>query len=318
MSEKNNGISIANILAMLGLAGLGVLSFFGLFFQSPGGNLTKPVLLAVAIVAGFALLLIIMVRTKGANDNPDKWRFVEWGALVIYLVAAFFAAKPTLHFFYVVSEKEHLQAMAKEEIAGIEQLYKTYGEWKDETLGNAIGQADNYMANPQYQADSEDNPLHHYVTGKMAGNPKKWGSVQDKIISLVADPRIADLQKRVSAWEFLKLPSLASDLVKAEDGAWKRVEDKLKTLKDDDLQLIPVITGGVGEPYALAGLAEFELPTQMAPAFTKALSSGNHSTALGWIIYVVLHLLILLDYLLSRRSSFVGPSKNVPSNGLDL
>ena len=255
MSEKKNGISIANILAMLGLAGLGVLSFFGLFFQSPDGNLTKPVLLAVAIVAGFSLLLIVMVRTKGANDNPDKWRFVEWGALLIYLVAAFFAAKPTLHFFYVVSEKENLQTMAKEEIAGIEQLYKAYDEWKDDALGNAIGQADNYMANPQYLSDPDDNPLHQYVAGKMVGNPAKWGGIQEKVVSLMTDPRIIDLQKRVSEWEFLKIPILASDLVNAEDGAWKRVEEKLKTLKEQDL--IPVISGGTGVPYTLAGLAEF-------------------------------------------------------------
>lgn len=330
MSEKKNGISIANILAMLGLAGLGVLSFFGLFFQSPDGNLSKPVLLAAGIVAAFAILLIIMVRAKGANDNPDKWRFVEWGALAIYLVLAWFAAKPALHFFYVVSEKENLQQMAREDVDAMDNLYATYNKQKKEAVDLAVEQFENYLQHPQYidhkpvAENDKSDYLYYFAKKYFGGNTdeiERWIDDNDSLLEDMKDSRTKELRGSIAKWDLMKLPLLSLDLSKAKDAAWKRVEDRIAT--NQTYELIPVVNGGASvvtgedKPFEWGGLATFNLPEKQPSSFADSLKNGK-PTALGWVIYIVLHLLILLDYLLARRSSFVGPSKNTPSNGLDL
>lgn len=314
MSNKSkDSISIANILAVIGLVGLGVLSFFGLYFQSQDGSPTKPLIVAVAIAAGLAILLILSVKAKAANDNPDKWRIVEIICVLLYLTVAALCAKPFLHFFKVVSEKEQIQKEARAEIAAVEDLYSTYKTQTQDFMADAVEQFKNFSKSSQGLVAGD--PLSDYYNNIIVGNVDDWADLSHSLLSLPVDARLADLKSQVSNWNYLKLPQLAKDLKAAEDRAWKQVNAKIAF--GNDHNLIPVVNGGDGIPYSLGEFAAYSLPGQCKPTMAAHIQKPG-ATTLGWVLYVVLHLLILLDYLVAPRSTFVGPSKATSSNGLDL
>ena len=315
MSEKKNGISIANIIAIIGLAGIGVLSFFGLYFKSTDGKPAIPALLAVAIVAGLALLLILTVKAKGAKDNPDKWIWVEIFCLLAYIGVAAVCARPFQHFFYVMSEKDSLQKLAKEDLEKVDSLYLVYNQQKDEFMKNASQQLKNVQdSGQQFEAGDQ---LGGYISGIVGNDIEEWMDDADLQLKLRDDEKLKELKKQVKSWKLLELPQIAAGIPQKVKDAWAQMEKKLE--QNEQHNLIPVIRGGDGY-YYWGGYAEIVLPEQPATRFDKAIRGGDLKNILGWIIYGVLNLLILLDYLVAPRNRFVGPRRGATSrsNGLDL
>lgn len=315
MSEKKNGISIANIIAIIGLAGIGVLSFFGLYFKSLDGKPAIPALLAVAIVAGLSLFLILTIKAKGAKDNPDKWIWVEIACLVAYLAVAVLCARPFQHFFYVMSEKSNLQELASADLQKVDSLYLVYNQQKDEYMKNAAQQLKNVQDSGQkFEAGDQ---LGDYISGIVGSDIEEWMDDADLQLKLRQDEKLAQLKKQVKAWKLLELPQIAAGVPQKVSDAWAQMAKKLE--QNEQHNLIPVIRGGDGY-YFWGGYAEIVLPEQPATRFDQAIRGGDMKNIVGWIIYAVLNLLILLNYLVAPRNRFVGPRKGASthSNGLDL
>ena len=318
MSQKNDGkISIANIIAMIGLAGLGVISFFGALLKSADGTPGGAIITAIAIVVGLTFLLFLSIKAKGAEDNPDKWRYVEYAALIAYIVAAIFVAKPFLRFFYVVSEKTAMQAQAQSEVDAIKSLYASYDQQSSQALGIALEQFRNY-ASSQQGRDASDNGLAEYVE-KVMPLDSGWISKAVTITSVSNDPQLLEIEEKIETWNYMQLASLAAELEEKDGSTWTRLNDKINENREK-FNLIPIVSGGGSTPYRLDGYVEYELGEAPQPQFAQMLRGADGSTPLGWILYVVLHLLVLLNYLVASRSSFVGPHQNSkqPTGGLDL
>jgi len=315
MGEKKNGISIANIIAIIGLAGIGVISFFGLYFKSTDGKPAVPALLAVAIVAGLALFLLLAVKAKGAKDNPDKWIWVEIACLVAYLGVAAVGARPFQHFFYVMSEKEALQKIATADLQQVDSLYLVYNQQKDELMKNAAQQMKNVSDSGQKFA--ADDQLGQYISGIVGSDIEEWMDDADLQLRLRDDEKLKELKKQVKAWKLMELPQLAAAIPLKVKDAWVQMEKKLE--QNEQHNLIPIIRGGDGY-YYWGGYAEIILPEQRPTQFADAIRVGDMKSVLGWVIYGVLVLLILLDYLVAPRCRFVGPRRGpvVKTNGLDL
>ena len=63
MSQKESGnVSIANILALVGLAGIGVITFMGTLLHSADGKPTGAILGALALVAALGFFLFMSRR----------------------------------------------------------------------------------------------------------------------------------------------------------------------------------------------------------------------------------------------------------------
>ncbi len=318
MSQKNDGkISIANIIAMIGLAGLGVISFFGALLKSADGTPGGAIITAIAIVVGLTFLLFLSIKAKGAEDNPDKWRYVEYAALIAYIVAAIFVAKPFLRFFYVVSEKTAMQAQAQSEVDAIKSLYASYDQQSSQALGIALEQFRNY-ASSQQGRDASDNGLAEYVE-KVMPLDSGWISKAVTITSVSNDPQLLEIEEKIETWNYMQLASLAAELEEKDGSTWTRLNDKINENREK-FNLIPIVSGGGSTPYRLDGYVEYELGEAPQPLFAQMLRGADGSTPLGWILYVVLHLLVLLNYFVASRSSFVGPRQNTkqPTGGLDL
>ena len=59
--EKKGKITIANILALIGLAGIGVVTFFGIQLHSSDGTPGGAIIGAIALVVGLGFLLMMSI-----------------------------------------------------------------------------------------------------------------------------------------------------------------------------------------------------------------------------------------------------------------
>lgn len=317
MSKKNSGsISIANIIALVGLAGLGVITFFGILLHSSDGKPGGAIIGAVAFIAILGFLLFMSIKAKGAENNPDKWRYVEWACLLLYVVVAIVFASPFQRFFYIVSEKDAMQTQARQEVKAIKDLYQNYEHQQKKFLDDAVEQIQNYIASGQKRSISDD--LSKYVEG-IGSNVEGWATKASAIVKLPKDQQLLDIEGQIDGWNLMQLSSLAANLEEKDQNAWTNLQAKI-TKYGEANKLIPVIGGGGTQPYRLDGYAKFDLGKAPEAKFAQMLRGAEGSTVMGWIVYVILHLLVLFNYVVAPRCSFVGPGRNGKggSTGLDL
>lgn len=315
MSQKKSGsISIANIIALIGLAGLGVITFFGMLLHSTDGKPTGAILGAVAFVAVLAFLLFMSIKAKGAEDNPDKWRYVEWACLALYVIVAIAFAKPFQRFFYIVGEKDALQTQARQEIQAINTLYLNYDHQQKKFVNDAVEQMQNYIASKQQETIKDD--LAEYVN--KAGKLDSWQKKITAVVKMQKDSTLSEIKSKVEDWNLMQLSSIATDLELKDSLAWTMLEEKIQEYGEKN-NFIPVIGGGGVQPYRLEGLAQFDLGERPQPKFAQMLRNSDGNTPLGWIIYILLNLLVLLNYVVAPRTMVVGPrAGKSTTGGMDL
>lgn len=305
MGKSNNGnITIANFIALVGMAGIGVVTFFGLLFHSQDGTPGGAIIGAVALMAGLTFLLVMSIKAKSCEDNPDKWRFVEWACLIAYIVVAAFFATPFQRFFYTLTEKENMKALAKEEVKAIETMYQNFEYQQKKFLVEAVEQIQNYR--DSHQIASAGSELAEYV--KNVGNLESWQEKAELVVKLPEDKELAEIKDKIEVWNLMSLAALASDLDNKGKAAWRAVEKHIQNFTETN-KLIPVIGGGGIYPYSFDGYAKFNLGSAPEAKFAKTLRSVEGHTALGWIIYIFLNLMVLLNYLVTNRTNYVAPSK---------
>lgn len=313
--EKKGKITIANILALIGLAGIGVVTFFGMQLHSSDGTPGTAIIGAVALVVGLGFLLMMSIKAKKADNNPDKWRYVEWTCLVVYVAVAAYFATPFQRFFYMTTEKSDLQAMAREEVQAIQEMYQRYEHQQKKYLTEAVEQLKNYNDSKQISM-TYNGELAEYIKG-VGTNVDSWESKANLIVKLQPDKELSDIAHEIEVWNIMNLSSLALRLEKKDKEAWTSMETKIREFGEKN-KLIPVIGGGGVQPYYFDGYAKFDLGTPPQPQFAQALRASNGNTVLGWIVYVVLNLLVLLNYLATSRSAYVGPRRGRKIGGLPL
>lgn len=314
MSKSKEGkISIANILALAGLAALGVLTFFGSLMQSSDGKPGGAIIWAVVVVAVLGFLLFMSIKAKSADNNPDKWRFVEWGSIALYIICALLFSSSFQKFFYIMSEKSSMQSQARSEIKAIKTMHQEYEYQQKKAIVDATEQINNYLASGQNYHDE----LADYVQS-IGSDINGWAAKAEAVTSLGKDQKLSDIESRVEDWGFMDLAALAVELEEYDSKAWSDLEDKIRDYGSDN-KLIPVIDGGGVTPYRLNGYAKFDLGKSPEAVFSKMMRENSGNTAVGWIVYVILNLLILLNYLVASRSNYVGPTVRKGSGGgLDL
>lgn len=316
MAKKNSGnISIANIISLIGFSGIGVITFFGMLFHSSDGTPGVAIVGSVALLAGLIFLLVMSIKAKSAEDNPDKWRYVEWGCIVLYIVVAGYFATPFQRFFYIMTEKSEMQAMARREVDSIKKMRQSYEYQQVKFLTDAVEQIKNYNASKQISS-GYNNELAEYVKG-VGSDVDSWAAKASILVKLHPDKELSDIVEEINAWNIMNLASLAAKLEKKDKATLISLEKKIREYGENN-KLIPVISGGGTQPYHFDGYANFDLGTSPEPEFAQTLRSADGDTVLGWVIYVVLNLLILLNYIVTSRTRFVGPITGRKTSGMDL
>lgn len=309
MAKSNKGnITIANFIALVGMAGIGVVTFFGQLFHSQDGTPGGAIIGALALIAGLTFLLVMSIKAKSCEDNPDKWRFVEWGCVIAYIVVAALFATPFQRFFYILTEKEDMKALAKKEVKAIETMYQNYEYQQKKYMVEAVEQIQNYRDSKQIASFGSE--LAEYV--KNVGDLESWQKKAELVVKLPANKELAEIKDKIEVWNLMSLASLAADLDEKGKAAWTAVGNHIQDFTENH-KLIPVIGGGGIHPYFFEGYAKFNLGSAPEAKFAAALRSADGHTTLGWIIYIFLNLMVLLNYVVTNRTNYVAPSKRKTS-----
>lgn len=298
MANNKDKVSIANYLAVFGLAAIGVIIFFGSMFNSTDGKPTVSIIVAVVAVILLAGTLLGAIKAKSAENDPGKWKYVEWLCIVAYIVVAVLFMGPFVRFFYVSGEKETLQEKAREELNYITQLHREYDEQRME----AISQANQMLIEFN---NSGKNSYDTYLW-KIARDPE-WAETATEVTAISVDSRVTDLEQRVNQWDLFDIARLANDMNGIGEEAYTRMKKKIEQYGEDN-NLIPLIKGSAGGgQFSKVGLVKFDLTEPPQSAFTKAVRSADGFSVLGIVIYIILNIIVLLNVWVTRRSNYVAP-----------
>lgn len=354
--EKKDSLSIANVLAVIGVAAIGIFTFFGFMFKSEDGNLGTPILLTAVLLFGLTFFLIMAIKAKRANNNPDKWKIVECICIVGYLVVAFFTISPFLHFFEVQGNKTELQKMAESEITSLDEILNRYNSLTDSAAtiaqenlinyvksGQSIVETDNYMAKKEIGHDEQSilnwialikasvyiGPRYKYIESveesdtaiAVVDTAIDIATVIDvnNIIDNIPEDselynKLASIKESVSNWKLLDLSNVANKLIELDTNIKSTIDNKIETFSREQ-EIIPVFDA----TNKYIGVKKFNIKEGPEPKFANALRTSGSGTPLGWILFIVSHLLVILSYVVAQRSNYIRPtSNNSINNGIDL
>ena len=133
---KNGKVTIANIIAIVGVVLLMVFTFIGHSFMS-GGELGMDIVVSVAITAFIAFLVWFMIKAKGAENELAKWKKLEIATLIVYVVLAIPLSLygGIMQFFIVNDNKERVKECAKDDLDRIDQMFLDYKEFEEQAIG---------------------------------------------------------------------------------------------------------------------------------------------------------------------------------------
>lgn len=267
--SKSNNISIANVLAVIGVVALGVLTFLGRAFIS-GGEMGISILWAVGVMAIATALLVIMIKAKGVETNFGMWRVFEISALVLYLGFAVLTAKTAVHFFVINDNKDKIKLCALHDVEAFEELKGNYSslfeaaQQKGYAVGDAIKGIDGYW----------ENNIQSLVDG--------W-------------------EAKIDNWSLFHIAGMAKEI----SSGYEEFCEKLKTYRD-------TVTFNEGD---------YNINTNPQPMqFGEMLKSISGTSVFGLVVLVILHLMILLNYVLAYRSptTKVGSVSSAKDSGMRL
>ena len=305
-NKNKDRISPANIIAIVALAALGALTFFGALFQQEDGTTGMPLIKAGAFTIGLGVLLVICIMAKTTEKEFTKWRVFEYVSLAAYLIVAVTCYKPFLQFFHVVQHKGKLQTMAINEINSIDSLCFRYNEDAQDSLKRAAGFMEQYKKAGQNNS-SDDGGLSDYM--KNIKNVSNWLNEENGDLVEFSYESLDSIRQRIDAWSFMDLSAIAFELKDKAANTWNQLDEHIINLKNE-YNLIPNIKAKKDEEgndiIYLNGMVKFDIgdcpeSSAFAEEFRKPWSGFNT----GVIVYALLQFLALLNYILVRRSPIV-------------
>lgn len=305
--SNNNRISPANIIAIISVAALGVLTYLGAsFLPEKYGN---PIIWAALFTFGIGLLLVFCIATKTVESEFKKWRPIEYICLAAYLVVAVTCYKPFLQFFHVTQQKKSLQTMALAEIDSIKSFCNRYNIPADTAVTYAASQMRGYNNNGQFDP-LNDNGLSKYLKKHVAKVDGEYGWEENTKKKVNFPTKNLDsLRMKVDQWNPLEISSVAAQLDSLAPKVWDSLNQHIQKTETDSL--IPVISGGGSNGlYKYDGFPNFNIGPKPKPSvFTKKFRQPVSGFNVGIIVYILLHLLALMNYILIRRSPIIDIQK---------
>ena len=312
--KSDSRITPANWIATIAMALLALFTFFGLLYSSGDGQIGMALLLTALQVVLLTCALVVAIKAKQKTSYFRLWRIVMYVALAVYVVVALVFAPPLLNFFRINAEKDNLKDMAKQEIESIEQLYNDYDNTMQTATNEAVERIQQYMRgvkNNAIKSPSMENLLSEWEINSVSdlvGNDENSGGwkreIEDKW-TLSEDNDLNEWKLVVDQWGFFdtEIAQVAAVINQKADDVVQLLNKSVDENKK--VGIIPIIEINSSNQYEYTGLVEktFELPN--VGGFHKAMSEGNTKSVLGWILFLLIHLLILLNYIVTKGTDTI-------------
>lgn len=318
-NRKSSRVSIANIIAIVGLVGVMFSTFAGHSFKS-GGEWGWDILTAVGITAATAFLLWCTIKAKGADSQLDKWKMVERCALVAYVGFAILSSLfgGMAHFFTVNGQKTEMKALAADDLERIDHFYQTdYRAQAEEAIAQtrtgleAAFVADSSSWDTSLYAFLEAQGIHckQDIENYIAIQSDRLFLRYDELYPAFTQNR-SNIENAVKSWSLLQIPGKANEIELLATTA----ESELgKMAKETQL---PVVSKNTLGQFRVEKFQTIELPDISSQLKFKTQMQGNGDFSIPALLFPVLwHGLILFNYWATRRTRRLGISKVVEEDG---
>ena len=315
-NNNNNKIKPANYIAVISIAALGVLTFFGNLFLSEDGQPGGAAIKAAAFTFVIGLFLVLCIVAKTQECEFTKWRIVEWFCFVAYLVVAVACYKPFLQFFHIVQHKKPLQVQALKEINAIDSLCASYNQKAAADLMCAAINLEQYKKGGQNI--SVDESFSKYIQDNPYSDSADWLESYSPLVEFKSES-FDSLRMKAESWKLMDLSYIAYELKDKASSTWDQLNEHISNNQEKH-SLIPEISRkSPDDPYHFDGYAKYEIgerpaPSQFSQDFRKPMSGFNT----GILAYILLHFLALANYFLVRRSPIVDIKKDITKDDSGL
>lgn len=314
--QKSGKVTIANVIAIVGLVLLFVFSFIGHSYMS-GGELGWDIIISASITFLTAFLLWFMIKAKGAENELDKWRKLEYATLVVYIAIAIPASifGGIMHFFVVNDKKEEIKTCAEHDLGKIDQMFNEYRDFEEKAISQTrIGLDAVFSTN-----DIRSSELNTFLNKHNISNATSVESFEKlQRQSLLGtgfnafydefEKEINNVRDIIGGWAVIQIPSQA----KAIDDLAQHAESQLTELSQK--ANLPIIVNNEIEEENQSkefkvngGIESFE--------FKKAITETEGFSITAILVVLLIHLLILFNYIVARRTHVLGISKHREEDG---
>ena len=311
-SKNQSRVTIANIIAIVGLVLLLVFTFIGHSYMS-GGEIGWDIIIAVLVTAIAGGLLWFMIKCKGAPNQLDKWKKIELATLVCYILIAIPASLfgGIMHFFVVNDNKEQIKGYAQEDIAQIDSLFSAYKAFEN----NAISNTKTGLLNATGMQQICDNKLNQFMQANNIAHTHDAANTFCRIQStnLVGtaydtfkqtfDNRKNNISTIIDSWSVMQVPFKAKEIETLATEVGEQLTLRSKSAKLPKLTFDPSINKHTIKQDNQA--KEFSIDVSSF-RFRKALQNANGFSVTALIIVLLIHLMILFNYCVARRTNVIG------------
>lgn len=312
-SQKKQGkITIANLVAVVGFVLLLLFTYFGQSYLS-GGEIGMDITISLIITGMFAFLLWMMIKAKGAENSLGAWKIVEFTTLGIYVVcivlSVFFSG--ITHFFVVNSQKDDIKQCAFNDLAQIDSAFASYENFVEQSISKT---AEGIRV---AEGREQDDALRHWLENH--NDADNYSQIQhNKLVGRTyqtfksdCEAKSSEIKNAVKNWSVLRIPSRARMI---EELGTSVAEELQKMLDGADL---PKIDHNEAYTYTMKGSWKdnYTPKTEMTYTFRQALSDTKGFSIIALLIVLLIHTLILFNYVVAYRTSTVKIGREINEDG---
>ena len=316
VSEQRNNW-LANAFSVVGFCLLAVATFFGHFYLSLGA-LSGSILWAALVVAIGLFLLYLLVVVKQKDTDLRRWHVVEGILVGIYVAFAVLTVKWPLHFVSVLTNKTELQSAGREDVQSLQRMIADYEQFEceaiDRTYMGLMGYLNCQSVSPEAKVwlnnmkiECSEESIERFLN-KTQREPLLGKSYSG--MKQTWDEQTRRLGGVVESWSLFRLPYFVTEV--KQTGAQMA---KALTELSASAQL-PVMSLN-GSRLEMAESNQVLEAVAAECQLAKKIQTVHYGCVWGWLVWLVLHLLILLSYFLTRRSDRVS-IKYTPDSGTVL
>ncbi len=320
--QKSGKLTIANIVAIVGVVLLLVFSFLGRSYMS-GGELGWDIFIAVAITAFTVVLLWFLIKAKGAENHLSNWKKAEYVVLAIYIIFAIPASLfgGIMNFFVVNDQKERIMQYAQADLQKIDKMFAEYRDFEEDAINitctgltNAIG------LNAERGMDLTDFMQRNNIKPDIPGidifrsirSNELLGDGFQKFQKSQKD-KLNEINSIINSWSVMQIPYQAERIDElAED-----VSKKLCVLSNSvTLPVIGLTSGGVHDIKQNNQVREFKIDGGVDSfEFKKHITDARGFSATALLVVIIIHFMILFNYIVAYRTSTVTVGKCAEEDG---
>lgn len=310
MAQKKNSITLANVIATIGIVLLTVFIFLGYFYTSD--NIGISILKAVGWAFLFTLLLWFMIKAKGAEDDLKKWLVLEILTLVVYLIAAGISSPKVARFATIYVSSGDLKAAANTDIETIRQRIDMFKTKEHRALSVTITGLENATNGEVSEALTDFVADNNFELNQQSIDifKEKWAAVIDNVtdstlssFSDVWDTELTRCNDLIQSWSVLKIPEAVSTMTNISNQVPAKLAEVSSTLP------LPVIHRDGNGIYDIEKMHETG-NYNMNAQFAEKINAMGSFSIVGILICLVLHAMILFNYLVAYRTKKKRPQKS--------